>query len=163
MNKKTLAAALSMLALAGCSRSSNNDAATTTSATTADKAAGGVKGSCNLRKEASTCNEETQKSDPLGLSKGLCEALKGVWIDGKCPQDSVVGTCADKDGSMTYYYSDGQAARDVDAAKSSCEIINEGKFTAVAAPAAPSGTTAKAAPAATTPKPKPIGPSKPKH
>jgi hypothetical protein len=103
MKTKILAAAFAVLSLAACSKSAKKDA-TTTSATTADKPGGGVKGSCNLRKEASTCSEETEKSDPMGLSKSLCGALKGVWIDGKCPQDGVVGTCADKDGSTTYYY-----------------------------------------------------------
>jgi hypothetical protein len=157
MIKKNLAVALAVFALVGCGRSSKNDPTTTTSATTA----AGIKGSCNLRKEASTCSEETEKSDPMGLSKGLCEALKGVWIEGKCPQDNVVGTCGDKDGSTTYYYSDGQAARDVDGAKSSCEIINEGKFTAVAVPAAASTqAAAKAAPKA---KPPAAGSAKAKH
>jgi hypothetical protein len=160
MKTMIFAAALAVFSLAACSKSSKNDA-TTTSATTPDKP-GGVTGSCNLRKEASTCSEETEKSDPMGLSKGLCGALKGVWIDGKCPQDNVVGTCADKDGSMTYYYSDGEAARDVDGAKSSCEIINEGKFTALAAPASSAAAPAHTA-AASAPKPKPAGSAKPKH
>jgi hypothetical protein len=160
MNTKTLSA-LAILTLAACGRSSKTDGAPLTSATTSAEHSG-VKGSCSLRKEASTCNEETEKSDPMGLSKGLCEALKGVWSDGKCPQDKVVGTCADKDGSTTYYYSDGEAARDVDGAKSSCEIINEGKFTAIAAPA-PSAATAKSTPPPAAPKPKATSSAKPKH
>lgn len=147
-----LAALTLTLTLAGCGKSTKSDGTTTTSA--AVVAAGGMKGSCNLRKEASTCSEETDKSDPIGLAKGLCDALKGTWSDGPCPKDNVVGACLDKDGSTTAYYADGDAPRDLDDAKASCETINEGKFTALTAPK-PKPTVAAAPPPTppTTPKP----------
>jgi hypothetical protein len=142
------AVALATLSVVACGKSTTTDPTTTgASATTAASAAGGITGSCNVRKEASTCSEDTEKSDPMGLSKSLCSALKGVWTPGKCPQDGVVGTCADKDGSTTYYYADGDSPRDLDSAKASCETINEGKFTAIAKPPPP------AAPSTATPKP----------
>jgi hypothetical protein len=148
---RSLVAALCLFALVGCGKSTKNDP-TTTSAATA-KAASAMKGSCNLRKEASTCSEETDKSDPMGLAKGLCDALKGTWSDGKCPQDSVVGSCVDKDGSNTYYYADGDAPRDLDSAKSSCEVLNEGKFTAIATATPPKAANDPPSPAAKTAKP----------
>jgi hypothetical protein len=51
------------------------------------------------------------------------------------------------------YYSDGAAGRDLSDAKSSCEVINEGKFTAVAA--------AKKPDAVPTPSPKAAAATKP--
>jgi hypothetical protein len=155
---RTAAQTLALVALAAlpaCGKSTSTDP-TTTSAS-ASTAAGGITGSCNVRKEASTCSEDTEKSDPMGLSKSLCSALKGVWSPGKCPQDAVVGTCSDKDGSTTYYYSDGDAPRDLDSAKSSCEILNEGKFTAIAKPPAAASATAATA----TATPRPATPTKP--
>ncbi len=153
---RRVATTLVVFTLVACGKSDKTDSATTTAA--AAKAPGGVIGSCNVRKEASTCSEDTEKSDPMGLSKSLCSALKGVWSEGKCPQDALVGTCADKDGSTTYYYADGDAPRDLDSAKSSCEIINEGKFTAIAKPA--TAATSTAAAAATAPS-KPAAAPKP--
>jgi hypothetical protein len=137
-----VAAALTTVA---CGKTPKTDSTTTTAATTDTKAAGGIKGSCNLRKDTGTCSQETDKSDDMGLAKGLCEALKGTWSTGPCPQDDkVLGTCADKDGSTTFYYSDGDAPRDLDDAQVSCEKISEGKFTAIAKPK----TAVAAAPAA---------------
>ncbi len=161
---RTAAATLTTLTLASlfaCGKSDKADPMTT-GATAASKAPGGILGSCNVRKEASTCSEETEKSDPMQLSKSLCSALKGVWSEGKCPQDAVVGTCIDKDGSTTYYYADGDAPRDLDSAKSSCEIISEGKFTAVAKPPAPPAATAAATAATKPASTKPTTPAK-KH
>jgi hypothetical protein len=132
---RTAAVALAVFSLVACGKSDKTDP--TTTGASAAAAAGGSTGSCNVRKEASTCSEDTEKSDPMGLSKSLCSALKGVWSPGKCPEDAVVGTCADKDGSTTYYYADGDAPRDLDSAKSSCQILNEGKFTAIAKPPPP--------------------------
>jgi hypothetical protein len=165
MKTKIFAAVLAVTALTACSKSSKNDPTITSAAASAaasDK--GGIKGSCNLRKENGNCSEETEKSDPMGLSKGLCEALKGTWSEGKCPQDNLVGSCTDKDGSTIYYYSDGPTGRDVDDAKSSCEVINEGKFTALAQPKPLASDPPKhaAAPAA-APKAKPAPSAKPKH
>jgi hypothetical protein len=156
MKSTLVAAALVAVAFAsGCSKSPKTDTTTTTAATADSKS--GIKGSCNLRKDTGSCSQETDKSDDMGLAKGLCDALKGTWSTGPCPQDDkVVGTCADKDGSMTVYYSDGDAPRDLDDAKSACETINEGKFTAIAAPKTAQATPApnpapKAAPKAAAP------------
>lgn len=131
-NTMALALVASALATgAGCGKSTKSDSTSTTAAAVEGK---GMKGSCNLRKETSTCSEESDKSDPMGLAKGLCDALKGTWSTDPCPKDNIVGTCSDKDGSVTSYYADGDAPRDLDDAKASCEVINEGKFTAIAAP-----------------------------
>lgn len=142
----TLTLTLAALAAAGCGKSTKTDSATTTSAAVGS----GMKGSCNLRKQASTCSEETEKSDPMGLAKSLCDALKGTWSEVPCPKDNVVGTCLDKDGSTTAYYADGDSPRELDDAKASCETISEGKFTAIAAPKATAAAapTTPAAPAA---------------
>jgi hypothetical protein len=128
----TLAAAMAVVC-AACGKSTKAEGTTTTSAAVVAKGAS-LKGSCDLRSQAGTCSEETGASDPMGLAKGLCDALKGVWSEGPCPTGDVVGTCLDKDGSTTAYYAGGAAPRDLDDAKSSCETISEGKFTAVAAP-----------------------------
>src|SRR5262249_54251668 len=146
-------AALVAVAFAsGCGKSPKTDTTTTTAATTESKS--GIKGSCNLRKDTGTCSQETDKSDDMGLAKGLCEALKGTWSTGPCPQDDkVVATCSDKDGSMTVYSADGDAPRDLDDAKVSCETINEGKFTAIRAPKTAAVAAAPAKPAAKPAKP----------
>jgi hypothetical protein len=128
------------LTTSGCGKTAKTDGTTTTSAAAVTKR---LKGSCNLRSQASTCSEETDASDPMDLAKGLCDALKGTWSEGTCPKDNIVGTCLDKDGSTTSYYADGEAPRDLDDAKSSCETISEGKFTAIAAPK-PAATAAAA-------------------
>jgi hypothetical protein len=140
---RSLLAAAFLLSLVACGKATKSDATTTSAAAATSNA---VKGSCNLRKEQSTCSEETERSDPMGLAKGLCDALKGVWTSGKCPQENIVGVCVDKDESNTYYYSDGDAPRDLDSAKSSCEILNEGRFTARTARAAANDPKPAAAP-----------------
>lgn len=147
----TLTAALTAGATVGCGKSAKTEGTTTTSAAVVGKDA--MKGSCNLEKAASTCSEESEKSDPLGLAKGLCDALKGTWSDGPCPKANVVGTCLDKDGSLTSYYSDGDAPRDLDDSKASCETLNEGKFTALAAPKPPPAATPTPAPTQAAAKP----------
>jgi len=141
-----------------CGKSTSTDPTTTGASANAAAAAGGITGSCNVRKVASTCSEDTEKSDPMGLSKSLCSALKGVWTPGKCPQDALVGTCADKDGSTTYYYLDGDAPSDADSAKAACETLSEGKFTLIAKPPAPAAASATATAA---PKPTPATAPKP--
>jgi hypothetical protein len=128
------------LALGGCGRSKTEKAddpgqATTTGAAVANAKAGAIKGSCSLRTTASSCSQETDKSDELGLAKGLCEAIKGTWADhAPCPEDHLVAKCEAKEGHVTSYYSDGALPYDADSAKEACNLPGD-KLTLVAAPA----------------------------
>ena len=79
---------------------------------------------CDNVERSGRCSEYAEKhvSDD-GLYKILCDASQGKWSKGSCPTGKQVGSCADPDGVVTYYYDSGSLPYKVEYAKGECELM----------------------------------------
>jgi hypothetical protein len=136
----------SMLAAASaCGRAAKQDAKpsqTQTSSASQVVAKPTSKASCDLATELGTCTEYKPAAS-FGLEKSLCEAAKGRFALGGCPEGARIGACTMSDGEVKLYYADPaprgpRGAHDdtghgmsVDEAKADCEgAASRGVFTA---------------------------------
>ena len=112
--------AVSLVALAGCSKKDPPAGDTTTGSTAAAAAAGGAGGSCT-HAEQGMCVEypsSLSASDAVDEKKD-CEKDKGTWGSGACPAANVLGTCtnAKQGGDMKIKLYKGTAFKSADEAK----------------------------------------------
>lgn len=98
---------------------------------------------CNDHSTLSSCTRhEPEAFGTLGVEffKGMCELANGRWETDPCPTAAAVGTCDDKMGSVTTYYSTGGLPYDAKSAGLGCSQAG-GTFAAVGeAPLAPTPT-----------------------
>jgi hypothetical protein len=98
-------------------------------------------GSCDHRDDTGVCTYAKESS------ADMCKTLGGKPIDGPCPTEEVLGTCASPDsltGEVKSYYPTSAAKYTAETAKSACEA-QQGVWTPTAGTAAAAAT----APAAT--------------
>ncbi len=102
-------------------------------------------GSCDHRSDTGVCTYAKESS------ADMCKSLGGTPIDGACPTDGVLGTCASPDsltGEVKSYYPTSAAKYTAATAKEACEN-QQGVWTA-ASGAAAAGTAASGGAAAAT-------------
>ncbi len=104
-------------------------------------------GSCDYRSDTGVCTYSKESS------ADSCKAMSGKPIDGPCPTEGVLGTCASPDsltGEVKSYYPTSAAQYTAATAKQACES-QQGVWTAAAgAPAAGGAATAAKGAAAAT-------------
>ena len=89
-------------------------------------------GSCDYRTDTGVCTYSKESS------ADMCKAMSGKPIDGPCPTEGVLGTCASPDsltGEVKSYYPTSAAKYDASTAKQACEN-QQGVWTAAAGAAA---------------------------
>lgn len=116
-------------------------------------------GACNKVSNVGKCTEYDMSKDPLGVSKGGCEATDGKWQTAACPTDKTFASCTTGESKIIYYAGttpkDSLLTMDEEFAKLDCEMMSgklaiTGSSKAVAGPgeAKPAAASAKKAPAA---------------
>lgn len=133
-------------AMAGCSRQDEESGVGVVKAQEgADPDTGMKPGSCDDRTDTGVCTYARESS------ADMCTSLGGKPIDGPCPTDGVLGTCASPDsltGEVKSYYPTSAAKYTAATAKEACEN-QQGVWTAAAGGAAGSMEAGGAAAAAT--------------
>lgn len=81
---------------------------------------------CNDHETLSTCSHyEPEAFAILGVEfyQAMCKLIGGSWGTVPCPAATAVGTCDDKMGSVTTYYSTGDTPYDAGSAKLNCAQV----------------------------------------
>jgi hypothetical protein len=128
------------IALGACSKKeeSGGGEATKAGEGAPDPATGMKPGSCDYRTDTGVCTYAKESS------ADMCTSLGGKPIDGPCPTEGVLGTCASPDsltGEVKSYYPTSAAKYDADTAKQACEN-QQGVWTAAAGAPAAGGAAA---------------------